>query len=183
MCPEAEEIAQKYTVNTTTSTNASSRKLITGQLTKYLSNSNSSSSSSTIHQHHQSSNNPSRTLSPKNNQPVNSKGFQFTKDKSYQTLREGNRINIPQRPLSKLNNQSNLNLCAMYKNNSHHYSSSNINANMSNANKTNYLFDLNKIDMKSTRIYNGEKRLPVLTKNASMKFLNVNPSYLSNLNL
>lgn len=195
MCPEAEEIVQKYTANTTASTNNSSRKLVSAQLTKYLSNPNTISTN-TIHQHNHSSNNPSRTLSPHNNpnnhntQSLSSKGFQFAKEnKPYQQpIKENNtaKINAPQRPLSRLNAQSNnLNLGMTYRNYSnHHYSSSNVNLNLNNnnnVNKTNFLFDLNKIELKSTRL-NGEKRLPVLTKNSSMKFLNVNSSYLTNLN-
>ena len=47
--------------------------------------------------------------------------------------------------------------------------------------------DLNKIDFKSSRYnmgstINNEKRLPALNKNSSMKFLNINSNYLSNIN-
>ena len=58
---------------------------------------------------------------------------------------------MPQRPLSRLNNPtSGLNLGVTYRNSSnHHYSNSNVNLNLNNnnGNKTNFLFDLNKIEM------------------------------------
>ena len=199
MFPEAEAIAQKYTANTTASTSSSAKLVSAQQLSKYLSNNNinnppTNNPSSAIQHNHAIDNisNQSRTLSPhgssRANPPVSAKGFQSSKDnKGYQTLRDNSsKINIPQRPLSRLNNQSSgLNLGVTYRNSSnHHYSNSNVNLNLNNnnGNKTNFFFDLNKIEMKSTRL-NGEKRLPVLSKNASMKFLNINSSYLSNLNL
>ena len=226
MCAEAEEIAAKYSANTTASTNTNQptrKQIATSTLTKYISNNNNNninnnnepktkhiphnqSNYNTIHVHHHNhSSVSSRVISP--NYYSNNKAYQFpsnnnsNKESSTRSNigeSNSNKITVQQRPLTRLSsNNSQINLGMTYRNySSHHYSSSNNNNNNPNtfgvsaghtASAMNKAFDLNKIDFKSSRYnmgssINNEKRLPALNKNSSMKFLNINSNYLSNIN-
>lgn len=182
MCPEAEELANKYTSsinNSTVSTATSGRKLVSASsLGKYVNSSRTRDND----QSSSNSNNYNRILSPSTGI---SKGYQFPKEPATKSSTgKDSRIAVQQqRPLSRLtNSSSSINIGIGYRNynnnlnNTHHHQYNGSYVNYANMSKTNMMFDLNKMDLKSTRF---EKKLPVLSKNSSMKFLGVNSSYMN----